>query len=190
MCSTNNHAGNIESLKTLVQDAAAAKANMLCLPEVSGLTNCRYSEAKKVIGEEKDDPYLSACQELAASHQLWIHNGSIPVQDAGQPLPVNRTHLITPDGTIAARYDKIHLFDISLNEAKQVLESKRYAGGTESILAQTPWGPMGLSIVTTSDFHICIVTMRKPVQESCLYRRHLPNRQGARIGRYYCERVP
>lgn len=146
MCSTNHHAGNIESLSTLVKDAAAAKADMLCLPEVSGLTNCRYSEAKKVIGDESDDSFLAACRELAASHRLWIHNGSIPVQDTGQPLPVNRTHLIAPDGTIAAKYDKIHLFDISLNEAKQVLESKRYAGGAESTLAQTPWGPMGLSI--------------------------------------------
>lgn len=142
---SNTHANNIAVLKKLAEQASAQACQMLCLPEASGLMNQDVSSAVGMITEERQDPYVAACRELAAMHSIWIHNGSTPVLGPSG-LPVNRTHLINAAGDIVARYDKIHLFDIYLSDGRERLESKRYSAGTQSVIASTPWGPMGLSI--------------------------------------------
>lgn len=142
---SNTHAHNIAALEVLVKQAAIHECHMLCLPEVSGLMNQDFKSASGMICEEHLDPYVAACRELAAAHGVWIHNGSTPVLGPAG-LPVNRTHLVDSTGDIVARYDKIHLFDIYLPDGRERLESKRYSAGTRSVVAKTPWGPIGLSI--------------------------------------------
>jgi len=142
---SNRHEDNIATLEKLAEKARISECHMLCLPEVSGLMNQDVSTATGMITEEHDDPYVAACKALAAIHGIWIHNGSTPVLGP-TGLPVNRTHLINAAGDIVARYDKIHLFDIYLPDGQERLESKRYSAGTRSVVAKTPWGPMGLSI--------------------------------------------
>jgi len=142
---SNTHAANISELELHTKLAATNECHMLCLPEVSGLMNQDFKTASGMIVEEELDPYVAACKTLAVEHGVWIHNGSTPVVGTSG-LPVNRTHLINAGGDIVARYDKIHLFDIYLPDGRERLESKRYSAGTESVVAQTPWGPMGLSI--------------------------------------------
>lgn len=143
--SSNTHAHNIAALELLVEQAATSECDMLCLPEVSGLMNQDFDSASGMIVEESRDPYIAACRALAVEHGVWIHNGSTPVMGPSG-LPVNRTHLINAAGDIVARYDKIHLFDIYLPDGRERLESKRYSAGTQSVVAKTPWGSMGLSI--------------------------------------------
>jgi len=142
---SNRHAHNIAALQVLAEQAATSECHMLCLPEVSGLMNQDVSTASGIICEEHNDPYVAACKELAAVHGIWIHNGSTPVMGPSG-LPVNRTHLINASGDVVARYDKIHLFDIYLPDGRERLESRRYSAGSQSVVAKTPWGPMGLSI--------------------------------------------
>lgn len=142
---SNTHDKNIGALKSLAALAAETGCHMLCLPEASGLMNQDAASARQIISAEEHDPYVAACMELAAKNNIWIHNGSTPVLGSNA-MPVNRTHLIDASGTIIARYDKIHLFDIYLPDGKDRLESKRYAAGSQSVLANTPWGPMGLTI--------------------------------------------
>jgi len=141
---SDTHAHNIVTLEKLVEQAAKSDCHMLCLPEVSGLLN-QDAVAAGLITEENNDSYVAACKRLAAEHDVWIHNGSTPVLGP-LGLPVNRTHLINSKGDIVARYDKIHLFDVYLPDGRERLESKRYSAGAQSIVAKTPWGPMGLSI--------------------------------------------
>jgi len=141
----NTHDKNIETLRSLTLVAAENNCDMLCLPEASGLMNQDVASARKIILEEECDPYVAACKALALKNNVWIHNGSTPVLGSGG-MPVNRTHLIDSTGVIIARYDKIHLFDIYLPDGKDRLESKRYMAGSKAVLANTPWGPMGLSI--------------------------------------------
>lgn len=144
-CSGKTHSSNIAALEALVLRAANADCHMLCLPEVSGLLNLHANETAKMITTEENDPYVQACRELAKQHGIWIHNGSTPVLST-HVLPVNRTHLINSDGAIVARYDKIHLFDVFLADGRERLESKKYAAGDKLVIADTPWGPMGLTI--------------------------------------------
>ncbi|ASJ75088.1 carbon-nitrogen hydrolase family protein [Granulosicoccus antarcticus] len=145
MCSTNTHTGNIPALEGLCAQAAEAGCNMLCLPEASGLMNRNRSAARQIICQEAEDPYLAACREQAARYGLWLHNGSSPVLGHGD-LPVNRSCLIDDKGEIVARYDKIHLFDVRLADGTCYLESSGYEAGVEAVVAETPWGRMGLSV--------------------------------------------
>jgi len=142
---SNTHQKNIAVLTELARKTAEQQCDMLCLPEVSGLMNQDVDSARAMICDEHKDPYVAACQELAAQHSIWIHNGSTPVLGPSG-LPVNRTHFINNHGEIKARYDKIHLFDIYLPDGKERLESKRYGAGTQAVVVDTPWGVMGLSI--------------------------------------------
>jgi len=144
-CSVDNHEGNIETLNQLAMQAAEQECDMLCLPEVSGLVNQHYDQLKKIIQKDDADPYVAACKQLAKQHSIWIHNGSTPI--LGElDMPVNRTHLINTQGELVAHYDKIHLFDVYLPDGRERLESKRYAAGNQSVLADTPWGLFGLTI--------------------------------------------
>jgi len=144
-CSGNTHEGNINTLESLARDASKAGCDMLCLPEVSGLVSQDSDMLQRVLTTDENDPYVQACQRLAEQYGLWIHNGSTPVMST-HPLPVNRTHLVNANGDIAATYDKIHLFDVHLADGRERLESKKYAPGNRLVLADTPWGPMGLTI--------------------------------------------
>ncbi len=143
--SSNRHEDNIGTLEVLAAKAKDEGCNMLCLPEASGLMNQDMSSAQKSIVGESDDPYVAACASLARKHKLWIHNGSTPVLGLSGK-PVNRTLLFDASGNIVGRYDKIHLFDIFLPDGKERLESKRYDGGEQAVVVNTPWGPMGLTI--------------------------------------------
>lgn len=145
MCSTNTHPGNIGLLKELFAQAADTGCDMLCLPEVSGLMNRNRVAARQIICDEAVDPYLDACRDQAARYGIWLHNGSTPVLGQGD-LPVNRSCLIDQNGEIVARYDKIHLFDVQLADGTSILESRGYEAGVEAVIAQTPWGRMGMSV--------------------------------------------
>ena len=76
---------------------------------------------------------------------IWLNIGSLALKGEGEKL-LNRSLLFQPDGTIAARYDKIHLFDVDLPTGESLRESHAYQGGDRAVLAQTPFGTLGLTI--------------------------------------------
>jgi len=145
MCSADTHAANIATVTRLAEQAAGEGAELLALPEVAGLMNRAPDPAKAQVVEAGADPYIAACRELAAKHGLWIHSGSTPVLGPdGRYL--NHATLIDDAGGIVAEYDKIHLFDVTLEGQEPIGESKRFAPGARAVVAETPWGPFGLSI--------------------------------------------
>jgi predicted amidohydrolase len=133
-------------LSALVAEAAAARADMLFTPEMSGLLDRNRPRAAAHILPEADNPVLAAVRAAvrAAPHPLWVHLGSLALQGRSEKS-LNRGLLIGPDGEIAARYTKIHLFDVSLGE-ESWRESAAYEAGEEAVLAATPWGGLGLTI--------------------------------------------
>ncbi|WP_341863863.1 carbon-nitrogen hydrolase family protein [Gymnodinialimonas sp. 57CJ19] len=145
MCSADNHAANIATVSALAADAAGQGAKVLALPEVAGLMNANRKVALTQVVKAADDPFVAACQELAAKHGLWIHNGSTPVL-APDGRFLNHTTLIDDQGLIRAEYDKVHLFDVQIEGQAPIGESKRYAPGDALVLADTPWGGFGLTI--------------------------------------------
>jgi len=145
MCSADTHEANIATVTDLARQAVAEGAQMLTLPEVAGLMNRNAAVAQTQVVEAGADPFIAACRDLAVRHGLWIHTGSTPVRGPDGRF-LNHSTLIDAAGGIVAEYDKIHLFDVTLEGQAPIGESKRFAPGTRAVLADTPWGPMGLSI--------------------------------------------
>jgi predicted amidohydrolase len=96
--------------------------------------------------DEADDPVLDAVRTAAADAGIWVHLGSLAVKGGADGRLLNRGFLIDASGVIRARYDKIHLFDVDLPTGESWRESAAYAPGTESVVAQTPFGEIGMSI--------------------------------------------
>lgn len=128
-----------------VADAAAGGAAMLFTPEMSGLIDRDRKRAAGSIVRENDDPVLAHVREAAARQGVAVSIGSLAIaREDGRWA--NRSFVIDENGDVIARYDKIHMFDVSLDSGEQWNESAAYAAGAEVVTAQTPLGLLGLSI--------------------------------------------
>lgn len=119
---------------------------MAFLPEMSLLLDSDRARSATHMVREADSRWLTSLQAMAKHHALWLHSGSMPLLADDGARRVNRSHVIAADGSIKARYDKIHMFDVSLPSGETWTESKAYAGGDELVLVDTPLGRLGLSI--------------------------------------------
>ncbi len=146
MTSSNRHEDNIAFATEMIEKASAEECQMVAFPEVAGMMNKRLAHEPDLVGTETNDPFIAACRDLAKKHEMWIHTGSTPIAQSGDPRFLNHSNLINPKGEITASYDKIHLFDLFPDDRPPILESKRYAPGGCPVLAETPWGALGMSI--------------------------------------------
>lgn len=140
-------AANARTLAGAVEQARGQGADMLFTPEMSGLLDRDRRRAAGNIVSEAEDRVLAAIREAAAKAGIWVHLGSLAL--AGERADgrlVNRSFLIDASGVIRARYDKMHLFDVDLPTGESWRESAAYAPGETALVAETPWGKLGLSI--------------------------------------------
>ncbi len=141
MNSAASHHANIAAMQAAAQKPG--NFDMLILPEVSGLMNRKAQPGDIVAADE--DKYIAACRETAHKRQIWINTGSTPVRGPGD-LNLNHGDLIDRAGQIVASYDKIHLFDVAIEGRAPIGESKRFTPGAQAVVADTPWGALGLTI--------------------------------------------
>lgn len=146
MTSGIDPAANLAAIDRALGEAAARGAAMAFLPEMSLLLDRDRKRSAAHIVREADSPWPTALQDMARRHGLWLHSGSMPLLADDGERRVNRSHVIAADGSIRARYDKIHMFDVSLPTGENWTESAAYAGGGELVVVDTPLGRMGLSI--------------------------------------------
>jgi len=137
---------NLATMDRALAAAATAGAVMAFFPEMSVLLDRDRARSAVHIAREVDSPWLPALQAMARRHGLWIHTGSMPLLSDDGSRRVNRSHVIAADGTIAAAYDKIHMFDVALPSGESWSESSSYAGGESLVVVETPVGMLGLSI--------------------------------------------
>ena len=137
---------NLATIDRALADAAARGAAMAFLPEMSLLLDRDRGRSAAHIAREADSPWPAALQDMARRHGLWLHTGSMPLLADDGDRRVNRSHVIGSDGGIRARYDKIHMFDVTLPSGENWTESAAYAGGAAIELVDTPLGRLGLSI--------------------------------------------
>ena len=143
--SSPNPEENIAIVSVLIREACAAGAELITTPEVVGMLEPdRIAALSKAQSEEKHQ-VLSAFQELALELGIWLLIGSISIKVSDTKLS-NRSFLINPNGEVIARYSKIHMFDVKVGDGHQYLESKTYEPGSKAVIAETPWGLMGLTI--------------------------------------------
>ncbi|HSM18872.1 MAG TPA: carbon-nitrogen hydrolase family protein [Hyphomicrobiales bacterium] len=138
-------AANIEAAEALIREAAVAGADYVQTPEQTALMELRTKALFANIVAEEDDPALKRFTALAAELGIWLHIGSLAIRVA-EDKAANRAFVIAPDGSIAARYDKIHMFDVDLPSGETYRESRNYRPGEEAVTVDLPWGRLGLSI--------------------------------------------
>jgi predicted amidohydrolase len=118
---------------------------MLFTPEMSGLLDRERERARVHVVPEGDNPVLAEVQAAAKDASIWVALGSLAI-DRQDGLWANRSFLVAPDGSIAARYDKIHMFDVQLATGESWRESAAYAPGEQIVTAETPLGKLGLAV--------------------------------------------
>jgi deaminated glutathione amidase len=147
MCSTFHPATNADVMINAIRVAGKASAEMYFAPEMSLLIDRDRQRSSGRIFTESDSNAVEAIIAAAAEASIWVHLGSIPVrrEKDGQRL-ANRTIVIGNDGTVRARYDKMHLFDVALATGESWRESSVYDAGDGPVIVETPLGSMGLTI--------------------------------------------
>ncbi len=155
MTSTENVDANLQRARELVREAAGAGALLIGLPEnfayLGNDTDHRLNLAETLPGpgakqaDAPAGPILAAMQELARGTGAWLLLGGFPERAAGR-LIRNTAVLLDPNGTIVATYRKIHLFDVDVPGGRRFRESESIEAGADVVVAETPWGGLGLSI--------------------------------------------
>lgn len=146
MTSTIDPMRNAADMADAIASAAATGAVMYFAPEMAILVDRDRARARKHMTSESHNMALHSLIAAAARHRIWVHIGSMPILDDGTDKLANRSIIISPDGTIAGRYDKMHLFDVDLASGESWRESSAYIGGEKPVMVQTPLGLMGLAI--------------------------------------------
>ena len=140
-------ADNLPAFSDGVAALAGQGAALLCTPEMTGALDGRRGGILSTATTEDADPLLARARALAAEHRLWINIGSLAIRPtAGSERLVNRQYMIDPQGAIAARYDKIHLFDVDLPSGERYRESNTYQPGAQAVAVRTPWAVLGMTI--------------------------------------------
>jgi predicted amidohydrolase len=138
-------AENAAAVVSAARDAASGGAAMLFTPEMTNLIDRDRARAAQHIVPEDEDRVLAAACEAAAARGIWIALGSLAIaRDDGRWA--NRALVVDSSGAIAARYDKIHMFDVDLATGESWRESNAYVAGNQAVSLPTPLGRLGLSI--------------------------------------------
>jgi predicted amidohydrolase len=135
---------NRDDAVALVREAATAGAQFVQTPEMTSLVERERDRLFERVGPQDRDPTLAALREVARERGIVIHIGSLPVT-VGDKI-ANRGFVLDASGAIVASYDKIHLFDVDLPSGERWRESATYTGGDRAVLAETPWGLLGVTI--------------------------------------------
>jgi predicted amidohydrolase len=144
MTSTADRAANLDRAATMVRRAASDGARLVALPE--NFSYLRSEGDPPPRPEPLDGETVTRFSALARDHAIWLLLGSIP-EDSGTAGKIHNTSvLLRPDGSTAAVYRKIHLFDVAIPGEVELRESDGVEPGDELITADTPWGRIGLSV--------------------------------------------
>jgi predicted amidohydrolase len=138
-------AANVDAAAQMIGEAKSAGADYVQTPEMTNIMDGQRERFFATIQEEDADTSLAAFRDLARKHRIFVHVGSLAIKLAPEKA-ANRGFLINPKGDIAARYDKIHMFDVDLAGGESYRESRNYRPGEIAINADLPWGRLGVTI--------------------------------------------
>jgi len=144
-CADDDLEKNIEQTVALTHEAAAAGAKFICLPEHFSYLAPNDEQLLKSAFVEEDHPALKRFRGLAAELKVWLLLGSLAIKLPNGRMN-NRSCLLDDRGGIMARYDKLHLFDVSLKAGESYRESATVEAGDIAVIATTPWGVLGMSV--------------------------------------------
>jgi deaminated glutathione amidase len=138
---------NLDAAGKLLREAKELGAEIACLPENFSFIGLRDADKLRVAEADGDGPVQRFLSATARELGLWILGGSTVIRGDDANHVRNTSLLIDADGKRVARYDKIHLFDVSIpGRNEQYLESRHVMPGDAIVLADTPAGRLGMSV--------------------------------------------
>ncbi len=145
MVSTPNPADNCETAARLVREAATGGAQLVLLPEYWAVLGGNEQDKVEIAESAGDGPLQNFLANLARECGIWLLGGTLPLKSHQSDKVLNSLMAYAPDGTLASRYDKIHLFGFTRGE-ESYDESRTIVPGTEVAVLETPFARVGLSI--------------------------------------------
>ena len=142
---TADPAENIARIEPMIREAKERGAKFIALPENTNFMIKGRDRIFAAAKPEDQDIVLAALKNIAKETGTWILVGSLAIA-VGEDKLANRSYLLTPEGKVAAHYDKIHLFDVTLSEKEFYRESDNIRPGDKAVTAPMPWGELGLTV--------------------------------------------
>jgi deaminated glutathione amidase len=139
-------APTMATLSDLIRRARDAGGDLIMTPEVCAMLEPRRKLAATKVELVESNAALAMFKDLAKETGAWILVGSMAVKLSDGGRFANRSFLVTPEGDVTAKYDKIHMFDVDVAEGESYRESKGYRPGDHATLAATPWGALGMTV--------------------------------------------
>jgi len=146
MASGSNVSANLNEAGRWISFAVDAGANLVVLPENFAIMGMKQADILKVKEPQDKGPIQDFIKNMCIKHRVWIVTGTIPIETDDAQRIRAACLLINPDGEIVVRYDKIHLFDVTLDDGEQYLESEVIEAGNEIVVHDTPFGRMGFAV--------------------------------------------
>ncbi|QDY71450.1 carbon-nitrogen hydrolase family protein [Qingshengfaniella alkalisoli] len=138
---------NLEAVLALVDQAVAGGADLVLTPEVTNCVSASRKHQHEVLKSENDDIVLAGLRNAARTKRISIVVGSLAVKtDDPDGRFANRCFVIGSDGTIRARYDKIHMFDVQISDSETYRESDGFRPGGHAVTVDVAGATLGLSI--------------------------------------------
>lgn len=145
MCSGVDPQKNADDMARLVRDAAAQGASYVQTPEMTGALQRNRAALKAVLADEDGDVIVARASSLASELGIFVHIGSTAIARGDEKM-ANRGFLFGPDGKRICSYDKIHMFDVDLDNGESWRESSAYEAGAEARVAHLPFATLGFAI--------------------------------------------
>ena len=135
-------------VEPLIREAAAAGAKLILTPEASNFLIQDRAARDAVLTTEDRDTVVGSLRALAGELGVWLLIGSAIVRSGheGDDRAANRSLLIDDTGAVIATYDKLHVYDVDLPTGERWRESASVRPGDGAVVAETPWGGLGLTI--------------------------------------------
>lgn len=144
---TDDPSENLPVTVGYLRQAVAEGAGFILTPECTNILSSSRAHLNGTLHRESTDPTLSVLRDQAAHAGVWVLAGSLGVKtDDADGRFANRSFLIGPDGSIAARYDKIHMFDVNVSDTEVYRESAAYRPGAQAVVADAGFARVGMSV--------------------------------------------
>ncbi|MFA6118716.1 MAG: carbon-nitrogen hydrolase family protein [Parachlamydiales bacterium] len=137
---------NLARVAQLVQDSAKKGAQLIVLPENAAFFGKNEKDKFLVSEKYQNGPIQDFMSKLAKNHNVWLIGGTIPIIDEENGKTFSSSIVWNEKGEIVSRYDKMHLFDVFVDENEQYQESEAITSGKKIICIESPFGKLGLSI--------------------------------------------
>ena len=138
---------NLKTTLAMLREAVEAGAEFVLTPEVTNCVSTSRTHQKEVLQHEEEDITLAALREAAKEMGIWLLIGSLGLKTHDEDGRfANRSFLIGPDGNVVAKYDKIHMFDVEIDEKETFRESAGYRPGDKAVVAETPFAKIGMTV--------------------------------------------